>query len=94
LTVVSSNFDTKGQMNGYYMVLYEGGDLVGSGFTPATFSLTPGQTYTLQADRYGGCTFYYWMNVPGHGTSVIYSNPVSFVAPSSESSVQAIYRCA
>jgi hypothetical protein len=93
LTVVSSDFDTKGEMNGYYVVLYQGSNLVSSGFTPTTFALTTGQTYTIQADRYGGCIFYYWTDVPGQGTEAVYSNPVTFTAPGSDTSIQATYRC-
>jgi hypothetical protein len=72
LAVISSNFGTSGEITGYYVALYQGGSLVSSGFTPTTFTLTPGQTYTIQACSFGSCTFYYWINVPGQGESTVF----------------------
>ncbi len=59
LTVSSQS--TSGQtLTGYYTALNQSGSVVESGFTPYTFALNSGQTYTVQVDNYGSCTFAYW----------------------------------
>ena len=48
-------------LTGYYVLLYdEAGNLVSTGFTPVTFTVNSGQTYTIQADDYGDCHFVWW----------------------------------
>ena len=55
--------DTTGQsITGYYTVLFQNGGVVGTGFSPATFTLDSGQTYTVQMDNYGSCQFDHWAN--------------------------------
>ncbi len=86
VTVASQ--DTNGNtITSYYMVLYDSsGDVLATGFTPATFSTTSGVTYSIQADSYGSCTFSSWSN----GAT---SDPMTFTATSGTTSFTAIYSC-
>src|SRR5438132_8143730 len=52
LTAITQN--TSGQtISGYYTVLFQSSAIVGTGFSPATFTLNNGQTYTVLVDDYG-----------------------------------------
>ncbi|MHB1868910.1 MAG: hypothetical protein ACYCPP_08190 [Nitrososphaerales archaeon] len=86
LTVSSQ--DTNGAtITGYFTVLYDSsGRIAASGFTPQTFSTTPGQVYSLVAESYGSCTLSSWSN----GAT---GDPMSFTATSGVSSFTAIYNC-
>lgn len=48
-------------ISGCYIALSQNGATVATGFTTATFTLSSGQTYTVQADSYGSCNFAYWL---------------------------------
>jgi hypothetical protein len=91
---VSSGLVSSQAAEGYYMVLYQNGQVIGTGFTPATFSLVAGENYTIQADNYGNCTFQYWVHNKGPDT-----NPLVFTAagnnPAGSSSMllDAVYLC-
>jgi len=86
LTVMSQ--DTKGAaITGYFAILYDSShSVVASGFTPETFSTTPGQVYSLEAESFGSCVVTNWSN----GAS---SDPMSFTATIGASSVSAVYNC-
>jgi hypothetical protein len=90
LGVVSINFGCSCGIDGYYVVLYQNGNVIATGFTPTKFTLTPGQTYSIQADSYGSCTFYYWQ---GLNSQHITANPYTFTAPSSSDGIGAVYQC-
>jgi hypothetical protein len=47
-------------ITGYYTALFNSGVIVATGYTPHTYTLRNGQTYTVQADSYGSCQFAYW----------------------------------
>ena len=55
--------DTSGAtLTGYWAQLYQNGNTVASGFTPITFTLGNGQTYTVEADGFGSCAFSHWLD--------------------------------
>jgi hypothetical protein len=86
VTVNSINQDGAA-ITGYYTILYSSsGSVVDTGFTPTTFSTTSGDTYSVQADSYGSCTFTSWS---GGATA----NPMSFTATSSAQTFTAEYNC-
>ena len=71
------------------MTLYDSsGAVVSTGYAPTTFPTISGQTYTLQADSYGACTFEQWVS------GQVYQRPVTFTATSSSTTFVAIYDCA
>jgi hypothetical protein len=79
LVVVGSTTDSK-PANGYYVALSQDGKVISTGFTTATFSVVSGETYSIQADGYGGCNLAYW-DIPVSGGEVPnYSNPLTFTA--------------
>jgi hypothetical protein len=73
---------------GYYTTLWQGGQQLQSGFTPATFTdLSAGQGYSILADNFGGCSFVQWSG----GSPAM---PAAFVAPAGVSlNLTAIYNC-
>ena len=74
-------------ISGYYVVLYNsGGSVLGTGFTPKTFTTTSGQNYAIKASSYKSCTFNHWSN----GAT---SNPMPFTATSSPQTFTAVYNC-
>lgn len=76
---------------GYYITLSDSsGALVGTGFTPASFSTTMGQTYTITAYNYGSCTFTAWSDL---GSSQAASNPSRIVTGPLHQTYLAIYYC-
>lgn len=74
-------------LNGMYIALETGGSVVSSGFTPVTFSVTPGQTYQVLADDYGPYSFAQWST----GTAV---DPIAITATSASLSLTANYATA
>lgn len=86
LTVASQN--TAGSaFTGMYTVLYSStGSLLATNFTTATFTLTNGQTYFVEVDNYGNCTFSHWADT---GSSV---NPRS-ISINSNTQITAVYSC-
>jgi hypothetical protein len=84
LTVDASNVGTSTELSGYYVALYQGGSMVASGFEPIQFSVTPGQTYSIEAGSHGSCTFGNWFYYGAGGGAVDNSsNPMTFSATSS-----------
>lgn len=57
-----------------------------TGFSPATFTLNKGQTYTVQVDDYGSCNFAYWLDTGS-------TNSQRSISVTSDSSVTAVYNC-
>jgi YVTN family beta-propeller protein len=85
LTVVTT--DTSGQpVSGYYTVLNYSGSMVATGFTPHAFSLVNGQTYTVQVDGYGSCSFSHWSDT---GSTTFYRS----VTITSDTRYDAVMRC-
>jgi hypothetical protein len=78
-------------ISGYYVVLFDSsGNIVATGFTPTQFTVTAGDTYSIQADNYGSCTFNHWLisDVPNNT-----SNPMTFTFSSTYDDITANYSC-
>jgi hypothetical protein len=71
---------------GYYDVLWSSGSVVATGYTTNTFPTSAGQSYSLQVDDYGSCTFAHWAD----GST---ANPRAFTASSGAQSFTAVYAC-
>jgi hypothetical protein len=86
LSVGSQN--TSGQtITGYTIVLYGSSkNELGSGFTPTSFTLNRGQSYSVQADSYGACTFNHWAD---NGST---SNPRT-ISIMGNTQLTAVYNC-
>lgn len=74
-------------LNGYRVVLSQGGSQVGAAFTPASFQTTSGQSYTVQVSNYGSCSFASWKDT---GST---SSLRTFTASSSGLAYTAVYDC-
>ena len=84
LNIISGN--TSGQIiTGYFTALSQNGSEVAMGYSPTTFTLTNGQTYTIVADSYGSCTFDHWSDDGMTGARQ--------VVIASTTSIVAIYNC-
>ena len=91
VTVDSSDQDGN-SIFGYYTVLFGStGDVADAGFTTSTFQTTAGQTYEIQADGYGGCTFSEWFIPSGGGINP--ANPMEFTATGGSMDFTALYNC-
>jgi hypothetical protein len=89
MTITSSTTNSQ-ELRGYYTVIYDAsGSVVGTGFTPAQYSVVEGQTYSVLADSYGDCQFYAWGG-PDH--PAYFDNPHTFTA-SPSLGLDAIYSC-
>jgi hypothetical protein len=87
--IVDSENTLGNAITGYYTVLYSSsGSILSTQFTPATYTLKNGATYSIQADSYGSCTFAYWK---GGGISGSTSDPVS-ISITSKTTIDAVYR--
>jgi hypothetical protein len=73
-------------LTGYYTALDQSGSAAESGFTPYAFTINSGQTYTVQVDNYGSCTFTSW-------SDGVTSNPRTFTATTSPMTFTAVYDC-
>src|SRR5207247_9044739 len=71
---------------GYNTVLTQNGVTVGSGFTPVTFTLNNGQSYSLLVNGYGSCGFDHWLDTGSTG------NPRA-VSITSATSLTAVMNC-
>lgn len=84
---VSSQSTSGGALTGYYTILYgASGSVVSSGYTPTTFTLNDGQSYTVQVDDYGSCHFDHWADTGSTSAS-------RMVDISSNTQLVAIYAC-
>jgi hypothetical protein len=87
-SVTASAIDQNGNaLNGYYTVLYQSGSQVGTGFTPATFQTTTGQSYAVRVSNFGSCFFASWQDTGS--TNVLRT----FTAASSGLAYTAVYDC-
>jgi len=74
-------------ISGYFVVLYgANGSEMGTGVTPAAFSVSPNSTYSFQVQRYGACTFTRW-------SSGITDDTLRFNVTSYALHLTAIYDC-
>jgi hypothetical protein len=74
-------------ITGYWTVLYnQKGGTVSSGYTPATYTLNNGQTYTVEADSYGSCQFDYWKDTGN-------ANPLRTISITGNTAITAVYDC-
>jgi hypothetical protein len=70
LTIVSQNA-VGNSITGYWTVLYNGnGGIVGTGYTPSSYTLSGGQTYRVEADSYRACTFSHWSGGSISGSTI------------------------
>jgi Tol biopolymer transport system component len=85
LTVKSQ--DTGGNpITGYWIVLYDSdGDVLKTGFTPATFTLNSGQQYKIGMGDYGSYSFDHWLD----NNSA--QNPRNISVNSSDTQLTAVY---
>ena len=51
-----------GQIDGYYALLSQNGNVVASGFSPTTFTLNGGQDYVVSVSDYGSYVFDHWQD--------------------------------
>ncbi len=87
LTVLSENA-TGDTITGYYTALSSSsGSLITDSFTPASFTLTNGVGYEIQADSYGVCTFSHWEG-GGLSGSTTDPAPISITSPTT---IEAVY---
>lgn len=97
LKVESINYVDSHPIFGLYVVLRQNGQVVASGFTWTTFSVTSGETYSIQAYNNASCTFSYWDIPNPGGFSNNYSNPMTFTATQNfgqgEMALMAEYSC-
>jgi hypothetical protein len=82
---VASETTTGTPLTGYYTVLFQDGKIVAAGDTTATFTLTSGQSYVIQADSYGNCIFQHWSN--GQTTASM------SISITSNTEIKAVYGC-
>jgi len=54
-------------ITGYYVALLQNGQQIGSAFSPATFQLQSGTTYTIIPENYGSYSFACWQDT--HSTT-------------------------
>jgi hypothetical protein len=80
---VNSELTTGSKLTGFYTVLYQNGAVISTGFTPASFTLTNGQTYQVEVQGYGSYYFQYWLDTD-------FVNALSTVQTSSSLSVTAV----
>ena len=74
-------------ITGYYVQLYNSiGVNIDSKDSPATFSLNAGQTYGVEANDYGGCTFDHWADISAR------DNPRN-ISIAANTSITAVYNC-
>jgi hypothetical protein len=74
-------------ITGYYAVLDQSGNAVATGFSPATFAVSGGQTYVLEVENYGSCIFDHWADTGNTDSQR------TFTAASSAQVLTAVYDC-
>jgi len=84
--IVSSQDSSGNTINGYYTVLYQNGAAIDTGFTPASFKTTSGQTYTVEVQDYGSYFFDHWAD---NGST---NRDRVFTASTSQTTFTAVYR--
>ena len=83
---VMTQDSTGATITGYYSTLSLNGATVKSGFTPLTYTLSNGVTYSVLVDGYGSCTFSHWA---GTGSTAD-PRPISI---GSDTSITAVLYC-
>jgi hypothetical protein len=84
--VTVNTIDTIGRtLVGYYTVLYQGGKMVDSGFSPITFTVNNNEQYTIQMDNYSVCNFGTWQDTGRSGQKTF--------SVSGDAQFTAIYDC-
>ena len=87
LTVNSVN-SLGNTITGYYTALYDSnGNVLHTGYTPSTYTLSNGANYEVEADSYGGCTFSHW---EGGSISGSVADPTS-ISINSPTTIKAVY---
>lgn len=86
-TLTIKSRDTDGNpISGYWTVLYDGnGNVVKTGFTPATFTLQTGQQYRIGMGNFGSYSFDHWLD------SASTANPRS-ISINASTQLTAVYR--
>ena len=88
-TITVSAVDQNGNtLAGYYTTLYQSGNQVEAGFTPATFQSTAGLSYSVLVGNYGSCSFNHWQDT---GST---TDQRTITAQGSELAFTAVYACA
>jgi hypothetical protein len=59
---VDTQLDNGSAITGFYTVLYQNGTIVSTGYSPAQFTVSNGQVYTVEVDGYGSYYFQYWLD--------------------------------
>lgn len=85
LLSVSSQDASGNEITGYYTVLFQNGAVQKTGFTPATFTLTNNEQYTVEVQDYGQYVFDHWAD----SASTARDRQISI---SSDTGITAIYR--
>jgi len=80
---VNTQVNGGGILNGFYTVLYRKGNVVTTGYTPATFTLTNGKIYGVEVQGFGKYYFQYWL-----ATGSV--NPIMKISISAASSETAV----
>src|SRR2546428_410774 len=82
-----NSMDTTGAaLAGYWTALSQNGQELANGYTPATYTLSSGQTYTLEADGYASCSFDHWLDTNS-------PNNLRDVSITSDTSLTAVLNC-
>ena len=86
-TLTISSHDANGTSpSGFYTILSQGGSVINSGYTPVTFTLSVGQTYTIIVPKFSNpYSFDHWQDT---GST---NNERIFTATTSDISLVAIY---
>jgi hypothetical protein len=75
------------KITGFYSELYNSaGKVAAKGYSPKTYTLTDGATYTVEVDGYGSCNFDHWADTG----STSYLRTISI---SSDTQIAAVYNC-
>jgi hypothetical protein len=82
---VRSADSSNNAISGYYTILYQNGAVVKTGFTPAIFSTTSGQTYSVEVQDYAGYYFNHWSD---NGST---NRQRTFTATSTSQTLTAVY---
>jgi hypothetical protein len=85
LTINTQNLSGNA-ISGYYTLLYQGGQLVKSGFTPTSFTVNNGQTYTIEVQDFGSCTFDHWTNPTSTTRDQV-------IVANTDTTMTAVYNC-
>lgn len=85
---VQSVDQNNNKITGFYTVLYDNkSDILGTGFTPVTFSLGTYEKYVIRPEDYGSCSFSYWQDT---GNTTRYR---SFLITQESQTITAVYNC-